>query len=395
MIEKENLLDELKAYDNLLKITKRTNVEDIPSLKERRFFLDRLVLKREGLIAYILPFFITGILFVLGFVSGIYPSPWNSGVAGDAQAAYTFWVLFILFGTYLLNWFVWAIMNIAKEANIRLEIPQEKHNQILSRIFGSVGLIISIFIAIPFIVYDITGFFITEEGWLLDIAYYAEQGDNSWYPGVAGTENGISFGSVLWLVIWIIPWLYFGAFAWLTISLIYYMNKVLKKYEWRDGIHTVIKDRQYRKLLKLSIAAFAPLIPYLVIKLIFQIFYIPWWSDTIATYLLFGFFFIGVAITPFLVTSDIKGDKMELLEKIQLLGNKYFDSMVQQIYENKSVESSDLMKAMLLRIHNQEIVGSLQKKVVDKGMTRKIIIAIIAPVISLIVKFLLGSTLAF
>jgi hypothetical protein len=394
-MEKTDLLGELKAYDDLLKITKKTDPEDIPKLKERKFFLDRLVLNRDGLIAYIIPFFVTIVLFALGFGVGIYPSLWYSGVAPDAQAAYTFWVLFILFGTYLLNWFVWAIMNVAKEANLKLEIPQEKHNRILSRIFGSLGLIMSIIFALPFILYDITGFFITEEGWLIDIVYYAEIGDNSWYPGVAGTENGITFGSILWLIIWIIPWLYFGAFAWLTIALIYYMNKVLKKYEWRDGIHTVIKERQYRKVLKLSIASFAPLIPYLVIKLVFQIFYIPWWSDTVATYFLFGFFFIGVAITPFLVTSDIKGDKKELLEKIQLLGNKYFDGTVQQIYENKAVDSNDLMKAMLLRIHNQEIISSLQKKVVDKGMSRRIMIAILAPIISLIVKFVLGSTFAF
>lgn len=387
MTTEDILLRELKDKDELLKITKTIRPEDIPEIKERKFFLDRLVLNKKGVIGYIIPIILTITLFIIGFTAGIYSSFLSPGVDGTAQAAYTFWVLFILFGTYLLNWEVWGINNVIAEANQKLDIPEKKHKRWLSLIFGFFGIIMSILIALPFILYDITGFG-TGEGWLIDVY----ESGSFWYPGA--DENPYGFGSILWLLIWIIPWFYFGAVVWLSLIFLFYMN-MLKKANWRYGIQQVVREKQYKKILALSIAVYAPVAPYLVIKLIFQIFYLPWWSDTIGTYILFAIFFIGVAIAPFIITKDIKGEKLDLLSNLQRVGNKFFDETVRGVFENKPIEENLMMKAMILRIYNQDMVSALEKKVVDRSFSKKIMVAALAPVISIIVKIVLGGALAF
>ncbi|TXT58568.1 MAG: membrane protein of unknown function [Promethearchaeota archaeon] len=387
MSEEEQLLNDLSAQDKLLRITKTISEEEIPEIEERKFFLDRLVLEKKHIFGYLIPVLLVLVLFALGLFLGIYTTPWSSGTSAAAQAAYTFWVTFILICTYLLNWLVWAINNVVQEANEMLDISEEKHKRILNLMFGWLGIIMSFLIALPFILYDITGFG-TEEGWLNDVYLSGEE----WYPGSESNPYGL--GSIIWLIVWGIPWLYFGSFVWLSSTFLVYMN-ILKKANWRLGIQRVVREKQYKRLLTLSIATFAPFAPYLAIKLIFQIFYLPWWSDTIGTYLLFGIFIIGVVGAPIIVSKDVKSEKIEVLRKLQDIGSNYFDTAVRKIYAGEQVDNETLLKATILQLNYKETVAILEKKVLDKYLTRKILIALIAPVLSILIKFVIGGSLAF
>jgi hypothetical protein len=391
MSKDDKIAEWFKFHDDLLKITKTPTQP--PVIKERAFLLDYLVLEKRGIFGYIIPIFLSILFIILGFAAGIYPSPLHRGVSAAAQGSYTFWVIFLLLGTYLLDWLVLAINKVVQEANKRLDLSEEKHNRILDIMFGPKGVIAIILIALPFILYDITGFGSSTEGWLTDVAASRKAGDNSWYPGLTQTPNGIGFGSVLWLVIWIIPWFYFSSFTWLSLIFLYYMNVTLKGAEYRAGIQQVIREKQFKRLLNHSIEVYAPLMPYIVTKLIFQIFYDPWWSDTIATYLVFSIFFIGVGITPFLITSDLKAEKQKLLEKLQELGNRFFDDTVRSVFKGEKVETSTLITAIILHLHDEEVIDALGKKVIDSNLLKKILFALIAPVVSLIAKVALGGAL--
>lgn len=267
-----------------------------------------------------------------------------------------------------------------------MNIKYQKHKRTLDLMFGIKGVIITCLIALPFILYDITGLGNPNEGWINDITYYYETGDNSWYPHITETENGVGFGSILWLVIWIIPWLYFGAFIWLAFAFLVYMNVTMKTATWRDDIKTVIREKQYNKLLGLSIAAYVPLAPFLAIKIIFQIFFIPWNSDIIATYVLFAVFIAAVIISPIIISKDIGREKKKTIKLIQRTGFTAFENTIKDIVDGKDMDIASLLKAELMYTYTKESTEFLSQRVIDKKLIYKIMFAAIGPVISFIVK---------
>ena len=381
---KKSETEKVKAHLDILDLQEK-EVKEIPVLKETAFFLDYLVIEEKGIFGWIIPILITVGLFILGFVVGIYPGPNNPGVPVEAQAEYTFWVLFILFGTYLLNWFVAAIWDVIEYANKRLDVSKEKHQRIINRLFGTLGLIMSIAIALPFIIYDITGFGIPEEGWI----YEATEGEDEWFRGISGV-------SVMFLSIWIIPWLYFGSFVWLSLGFLFYINRTLIVAPWRDNITKVIFDKQAMRMINLSIEVYIPIAIYLVIKLIFQIFFIVWFSDTVGTFILFVIFFAGVVIGPLIIIRDIKSEKKEALIKLHNFGYKFFEDITRDVLLGKDIDNKDVLKALILHVYNDDMYEDLEKKIINPKLLRKMTIAALAPIISYIAKLILsGGNLLF
>lgn len=386
MEERENILNYFNTYSQSL--SKRTGVDfsKISRLRRKGYLFDRLVRDWHGAIGYSFPIAILVIYFVIGYYAGIY----DAEIALEAKFDYVFWGIFLTLSTYLLDLFVDSITRVMQEADRVMNVKYETHNKVLKTMFGAKGIFITFLIALPFVLYDITGFGSTTEGWLTDIRLYYKTGDNSWYPHITETTNGIGFGSLLWLIVWIIPWFYFAAFIWLAFAFLVYMNRTLKYATWKDEIQKVVREKQYRHILGLSIAAYWPLAPFLAIKIVFQIFFIPWWSDTIATFLLFLVFIAGVIISPFLISREISKEKKKAIRTIQDTGITIFESTVKDVIYEKNVELLNMIRANLIYTYVKEITETLQQRVMDKKLIYKILLAALAPIISYIVKIALS-----
>ncbi len=387
MVGKEELLKNFNYYSGSVSNKQGIDYSKISRLRRRGYMFDRLVLEWHGRIGYLFPLTILITILSLGYFVGIF----ESEICYEAQISYVFWAIFITLSTYLLDLFVDAITNAMQESDHAMNIKFEKHKKILDFMFGFKGVIITCLIALPFILYDITGLGNFDEGWINDIHYYYEMGDTTWYPHISDTVNGVGFGSILWLVIWIIPWFYFGAFIWLSFAFMVYVNAMMKNATWRDDIKTVIRQKQYNKLLGLSIAAYIPLAPFLAIKLIFQIFFLPWNSDIIATYLLFIVFCIAVIISPIFISKDISREKKKTIKAIQNIGFNAFESTVNDIVEGKNVDILSLMKADLMYTYVKESTEFLSKRIIDKKLIYKVLFAAMGPIISFLVKIILSG----
>ncbi|TFG23611.1 MAG: hypothetical protein EU532_13320, partial [Promethearchaeota archaeon] len=172
--------------------------------ENKRFYLERFYVRKFGFLGKLFPFVITVIFLVLGYFAGLFTEP---DILLDAKISYIFWAFFIPLTVYLMTWTDVAIKSTINKANQLIEFDKGAQKNLINSLYGAPGILMSILIALPFIIYDISGFWITEEGWLNDIAYYIAEADNSWYPRITETTNGIGFGSLLWLIIWIVPWL--------------------------------------------------------------------------------------------------------------------------------------------------------------------------------------------
>jgi hypothetical protein len=196
-------------------------------------------------------------------------------------------------------------------------------------------------------------------------------------------------------VIWIIPWIYFGAFLWLSTAFLFYMNIMLKREEWRDKLSKVLYERQYKHLLNLSVGVYIPIVPYIILKMIFQIFFLPWWSDTIGTLLLFGVFILGILFSPFVVTTDIKKRKKELLIKLHNYGYLFFEEVAKDLFLGKIRSSKEIGKAIIMHLYNDDMYEELSKKVIDSSLIKTIMFAAIGPIASYVVKIILSGNFMF
>lgn len=355
-------------------------------LHRKRFVLDHLVFEKGGFFGKIVPLLIAGVFLLLGYMAGIF----GAGVQPAAKTSYIFWILFIAISMYLLYFFDLAGMQIVHEAELKLDITSEKHEKILKFIYGPIGIIIWLLITAPFIIYDITGFSaVNTEGWLNDIKLSMASLDETWYPGILSYPNGIGFSTLLWLVVWEIPWLYFGAFIWLSLANLVYVNRTLKNSSWREDIDIVVRKNRYKHLLNHLFELYVLLVPYLLLKLIYQLFLDIWWDDTIATFVLFAIFFVGIAISPFLITSDVNSEKLKLLENIESIETKAFDDTGKDLISGKDVDTKFMIKALIIHLYAEEMTAVLTSKSGSKGLVIKIVFALVGPIAGYAIKFVL------
>lgn len=69
------------------------------------------------------------------------------------------------------------------------------------------------------------------------------------------------------------------------------------------------------------------------------------------------------------------------------LAYQFFENTVREVYLGKDVPARDISKAILLRMYNEDISDELSKRVMDTGLIKKLLIAIIAPILSILIKF--------
>ena len=382
-----NLLLILKkiGYENM-------NTEEVENqFENKRFYLERFYLRKFGFLGKLFPFVITVIFVVLGYFAGLFTEP---EILLDAKISYLFWAFFIPLTVYLMTWTDVAIKSTINKANQLIEFDKGVQKNLINSLYGLPGIIMSILIALPFIIYDISGFWITEEGWLNDIAYYVAEADNSWYPRITETTNGIGFGSLLWLIIWIVPWLFMGAFIWMFFSFLIFIKSKLNQTKWKDDIQVVIREKQHKGLLARSIFAFLPLSAFIAIKFIYQTFFIPWWSDTISMYIIFILFLVGTIIAPTIIARDIDHEKKEIFEKVEKLRFKKFNRYAKQILEGEEANTEEMLRSVLVYLYTQDLFSDLKKKTLDKHLINKMIVAALVPILTYAVKVFLGPVLA-
>ncbi len=385
MENKTDLIKYFNEYCETLTEKRGINQDQVVRLRRRGFFFDRLIPEKGGIVGYIVPALITIVFFVVGYIVGIF----DAEVSLDAQIEYSFWVTFIAIATYLLDWLVDAISRVVQEADRQMNIKYITHKKILNFMFGFKGVLISCLIALPFILYDITGFGNPDEGWINDILWYKQYSDDSWYPNISATSNGVGVGSLLWLAVWSILWFYFGAFVWLAFAFLFYINTTLKSAKFREDIQTIVREKQYKHLLHLSIMCYLPFVPFLAMKIWFQIFCEAWASDIIGTYLLFGLFMMGVIFGPVLISREITLRKNQAITSISEVVNRRYEMVGKALLAGKDVDALDAIKANLAIMYSKDLIESLSQKVLDKKLVKRMIMAVCTPVISYIIKFLL------
>ncbi|TFG02095.1 MAG: hypothetical protein EU542_05710 [Promethearchaeota archaeon] len=362
--------------------------------EQKRFYLERLYIRKWGIAGKLFPFIITISFLIAGFFAGLFTEPEIITSPDNPIISYLFWALFIPVTVYLMTWTDVSIKKTIKKANELIKFDKEVQKNLINSLYGIPGIIISIVIALPFIIYDITGFGLGEEGWLADIQWYFANSDNSWYPRITETANGIGFGSILWLVIWIVPWLFMGAFIWMFFSFIIFIRAKLKNTKWKDDIKVVVKEKQHKSLLTKSIFAFMPLGIFIAIKFIYQTFFQPWWSDTISMYIVFIIFLVGTIIAPSVIAKDIDNEKEEALRMVENIQHHKFHEVAKNIMEDKDTSTDDMLKAVLAYLYTEEMNMELKKKTLDKNLIYKIIVAAMVPIITYAVKFFVGPILA-
>jgi hypothetical protein len=366
----------------------------IDPFEQKRFYLERLYIRKWGWLGKFFPFTITIAFLIAGFFSGLFTEPEIISSPDRPIISYLFWAFFIPVTVYLMTWTDIAIKKTINKANELIKFDKEVQKSLINSLYGIPGIIVSILIALPFIIYDITGFGITDQGWLNDIAWYFTHLDNSWYPRITETTNGIGFGSILWLIIWIVPWLFMGAFIWMFFSFIIFIRAKLKQTKWKDDIKVVIQEKQHKTLLTKSIFAFLPLSAFIAIKFIYQTFFLPWWSDTISMYIVFIIFIVGTIIAPTVIAKDIDTEKKEALKMVEKFQHLKFHEVAKSILEGKESNTDDMLKAVIAYLYTEEMNIELKKKTLDKHLINKMIVAALVPVLTYAVRYLIGPILA-
>lgn len=369
-------------------------IEDtyIDPFEQKRFYLERFYIRKWGWFGKLFPFVISIAFLIAGYLAGIFTEPdilATLNTFDNAIYSYVFWALFIPVTVYLMTWTDIAMKKTINKANELIKFDKEVQKSLINSLYGIPGIIISILIAIPFIIYDITGFGFTDEGWLNDIAWYFANTDNSWYPRITETANGIGFGSILWLIIWIVPWLFMGAFIWMFFSFIIFIRAKLKQTRWKDDIKVVVQEKQHKSLLTKSIFAFFPLSVFIAIKFIYQTFFQPWWSDTISMYIVFIIFLVGTIIAPTVIAKDIDNEKKEALMTVEKFQHLKFHEVAKSILEGKESNTDDMLKAVIAYLYTEEMNMELKRKTLDKHLINKMIVAAMVPILTYAVKMLI------
>ena len=371
-----------------------SETSSIYAFEQKRFYLERFYIRKWGIVGKLFPFVITIAFLIAGYLSGLFTEPEILASPDNPIISYLFWAFFIPITVYLMTWTDVVMKKTISKANELIKFDKEVQKSLTNSLYGVPGIIISILIALPFIIYDITGFGLGNEGWIVDIQAYFLDADNSWYPRITETVDGIGFGSILWLVIWIVPWLFMGAFIWMFFSFLIFIRSKLKQTKWKDDIKIVVKEKQHKSLLTKSIFAFLPLGVFIAIKFIYQTFFIPWWSDTISMYIVFIIFLVGTIIAPTVIAKDIDHEKEEALRAVEKIQNLKFHEVAKNIMEGKESNTDDMLKAVLAYLYTEEMNFELKKKTLDRHLINKIIVAAMIPVLTYAVKFFVGPILA-
>jgi hypothetical protein len=363
-----------------------TQIED--RMEDKRFYLERLYIRKWGIIGKLFPFLISIVFLISGFIAGIFTEPEIlANVEFKPIPSYLFWTFFIPLTVYLMTWTDVSIKKTIHKANDLIKFDTKTQKNLMKSLYGIPGILISILIALPFMVYDVTGFWITDQGWIYDVGAAT---DNSWYPGIMEAANKyLSFGSILWLVIWLVPWLFMGAFIWMFFSFLIFIRAKLKATKWKDDIKIVVKQRQHKILLTKSIFAFVPLGVFIAIKFIYQMFLDVWWSDTISMYIVFIIFLVGTIIGPTIIAKDIDKEKAEALILVEKVQQTKFHEIAKKIVEGQEGITDEMLKAVLVYLFTEEMHAELRKKTIDKNLINKMIVAALVPIITFGIKFLL------
>lgn len=358
-------------------------------LLKKRFYLERFYIRSHGVLGKLFPLLFTIIFLIVGFFAGIF----EPQIDIMAKISFIFWILFIPLTVYLMAWLDKSIKKTIRKTNQLIRYEHEVQRNLLNSLYGAPGIVISLIIAIPFIIYDITGFGfgpIIGQGWLYDIT----QLDDTWYPGISAGST-VNLGSLLWIVVWVIPWFFMGALIWMSIAFLLYMRAKLKETKWKDDIRIVIKEKQHKSILTASIMTFIPLSPYIAIKFIYQVFFQPWWSDTISMYMLFIIFIIGTIIAPTIIAGDIDKEKKEALIGLNRIKDAKFFETAKNLLDGKDLSTDIMLRAVLIHLYTEEMNVELKKKTLDRHLVNKMIVAALVPIITYAMRIILGPILGF
>ena len=330
-------------------------------LPRQNLFLGELISK--GVLGFLFPLLLAAIFLGAGFIGDVYDFQWNivSMFLGNETAKqYSYWVSLITIGAYLLAFYAGSINLVLKEAHKALEIDQRKSERWQKILLGPIAEIAVPLLAIPFIYFD----------------------SQSFQATLGLSLDSIRAMTFAWYGILIFSWIYVVAFIWLSLGLLIYMGNALKKTTWRIGIDSLIQTKRYRKLINAMILVYIPLLPYAIVKLLFQFLIVPSSSDYIATFILMGCFIGGIFAGPILVSNDVKLERKGFLNPQRNKGLAYVKSVTSKVLNNEKLKENDVMKAMLVNMNTNNIQDSIKERIMDSELVKKLIAMVSAPLLA-------------
>lgn len=350
---------------------------DFQELPRQNIFLGEIVAR--GLFGKLFPLILMGIFIGLGFLNETYnlsliqkiPEIFKNSTTTYAEVvSYTYWVVFLGIGTIVLSLFASGINNTLRLMHRKIDINQKTAEKWQTLLLGWPAEISIIAISAVVVYFDLQNFErligISLDSWNLD--------------------------TYIWVSILAISWMYFISFVWLAFGFLLVCFQELRKTQWRSGIENVIENKEYRSLLNTIILVYLPLVPYIFLKIVFQLFFIPSTTDLVVTFILVGLFFLGIIGGPIIVAQDVKIERKALLEPVQRKGKDFIRSTFEKVINNEKVQSSDVMKALMVQLNSQNIKDTLKEKIIDSELVKKMIAMVSGPALAYVSQLFKGDS---
>jgi hypothetical protein len=274
-----------------------------------------------------------------------------------ALQSWMYWCFFLMLMPYLLLYMKRKINDSIEEAHKITLITREDHLKLKKFIFGPIGMGFVAGLTVLMAVYDATGFWagdLTGEGWITDIGGVENM------VGISDTGDVTQFWyinqgvAVMWLLLWMFSWIFSAQFLWYAISYLLYISQIINKYTFREEPKIVARlglTKDFQTSIIKSVVGF---IPYLTIKFLYQIFFVPWLSDVIINTVMLVLFVILVLAPIAMIQADLKNEQRDKLNNARDIGLFAMTDVVTRVQEGKDVATDEVLSAMLYHSYLME-----------------------------------------
>ncbi|HME53263.1 MAG TPA: hypothetical protein VKM55_13655 [Candidatus Lokiarchaeia archaeon] len=339
-------------------------------------------------ILLIIPLFGAVIFAIISFLGGGF----NQAATGLSTVVnYAFYIGYFFVGWYSIMFIRSRIFKSMQESYRVTKILPEEHEKLFQLVFGKIGIIVIIIIAVILCVYEFSAFSAGPsvhniwvqgqiEGWYWD-----------YNNGVAGGSSGLASGAgfygtgaapIACLILWWFADIYSACLSWYAIAFIMYSRKVVTKFEYRNEIEIVRQLRLTAGEEKAFIEVSFGFVPVLCMKFIAQIWVnelVPWWNDTITMFVILVFFVLLLILPSREITKDVKAaaEKDEAMARAKSV--LALVEVVNKINAGERLTLKDAMAALLYNAYLEQ-VRAVKKQ--GSNNNKKIVTSLAGPVAS-------------
>ena len=254
--------------------------------------------------------------------------------------------------------------------------------------FGRANTIGAVCFALIFGVYDYNAWGFASgtlpESWIYDLGSWNAL-SNIALDQVYYYVNG--FGAILWLIAWEITWLFTGQFLYWSVAYLLYLYWIIYRVPYLNETEIIWKAGSNDRFMRIIISIGGFYAIFLTIRTVYWWFFDIWWSDTISTYLLLVLFLILVIAPPIMVADDLNEDIDKEIKEVEKLGIGSISNLIDHHFdENTPVDNAKAATAVMYYLYTQELKD---RKKISKDFRNNILKAAAAPLISLLIKYLL------